>query len=316
MPPVTAEDQPTALVAAGAAGMWLKTQEAATWWDIIECLAAFLPGHDFAAVRAGVEMALVDAVARRMQLPLWKFFGGASNVLVTDITIPICTPLEAERLAAFYKQQGFAAVKTKVGGTALEDDIARLAAIREGHPECSLLLDANCGYTVSEAMAVLKSLHELNLDPILLEQPVPREDWSGLRQVALEAQRLYGISVAADESCRCFEDAQRIVEQGLAQVVNIKLAKVGVVGALKVARLVRGAGTELMIGGMVETRLAMGFSAHFAAGMGCFRYIDLDTPLLLAEDPVQGGYTAQGATYDLGNDFGHGASLSEWTNDS
>jgi L-alanine-DL-glutamate epimerase-like enolase superfamily enzyme len=54
--------------------------------------------------------------------------------------------------------------------------------------------------------------------------------------------------------------------------------------------MVEQGGLQLMIGGMVETRLAMGFAAHMAAGLGCFRFVDLDTPLLLANDPVQGGY--------------------------
>ena len=65
-----------------------------------------------------------------------------------------------------------------------------------------------------------------------------------------------------------------------------------------------------MIGGMVETRLAMGFAAHFAAGLGGFRYVDLDTPLLLADDPVAGGYRADGPRYDLATgESGHGGSL-------
>ena len=68
-----------------------------------------------------------------------------------------------------------------------------------------------------------------------------------------------------------------------------------------------------MIGGMVETRIAMGFSAHFAAGLGGFDWIDLDTPLLLAEDPVCGGYIAKGPCYQLDvGSYGHGGVL---TND-
>jgi len=70
------------------------------------------------------------------------------------------------------------------------------------------------------------------------------------------------------------------VKDNLAQVINIKLAKCGVVQALEIAEIARANGTGLMIGGMVETRIAMGFSAHFAAGLGGFDWIDLDTPLL------------------------------------
>ena len=111
----------------------------------------------------------------------------------------------------------------------------------------------------------------MGLTPILLEQPVPLGDWSSLQRVSETAVRLYGCQVAADESCRSPADAQKIGSQKLAGVVNIKLAKVGVVGALEVVQIANRERLGLMMGGMVETRLGMGFAAHFAAGVGGFR---------------------------------------------
>lgn len=116
----------------------------------------------------------------------------------------------------------------------------------------------------------------MGVTPILLEQPVHRDDWEGLRAVSCVAKEKYGVSVAADESCRNEDDAHKIVQGNLAHVINIKLAKLGVIGALKVITIAREAGLALMIGGMVETRLAMGFAGHLAAGLGCFRYSYLD----------------------------------------
>lgn len=96
-------------------------------------------------------------------------------------------------------------------------------------------------------------------------------------------------------------------------MINIKLAKCGVAQALEIIAIARASGLGLMIGGMVETRLAMGFSAHLAAGTGVFQWIDLDTPMLLAEDPVLHGYTADGPRYDLGHiAAGHGGELAAW----
>jgi L-alanine-DL-glutamate epimerase-like enolase superfamily enzyme len=54
-----------------------------------------------------------------------------------------------------------------------------------------------------------------------------------------------------------------------------------------------------MIGAMMESRLATSAAAHFVAGLGGFRYIDLDTPMLLADDPFIGGYEQRGGVYDL-----------------
>jgi L-Ala-D/L-Glu epimerase len=54
-----------------------------------------------------------------------------------------------------------------------------------------------------------------------------------------------------------------------------------------------------MIGAMMESRLATSAAAHFVAGLGGFRYIDLDTPMLLSEDPFTGGYKQRGGLYDV-----------------
>lgn len=303
LPPVTAEDQPTALAGAEAAAGWLVGSSAADWRSLSRALAERLPEQ--ASVRAGIEMAVFDALARQAQMPLYRLFGGSGRELVTDITIPICAPGAAGRLAAEYRARGFSMIKVKIGLDTGED-IARLLAIRRGHPDCSLILDANEGYTAEQALGVLAELRRAGIVPALLEQPVAREDWDGLARLAREA----GVPVAADEACRSPGDALRIVRGELAQVINIKLAKCGVVPALDIAALARSAGIGLMIGGMVETRLAMGFSAHFAAGLGGFDWIDLDTPLLLAGDPIEGGPRIEGASYRLDPEQpGHGSAL-------
>ncbi|CAL9075601.1 unnamed protein product [Musa textilis] len=267
-----------------------------------------LPGHDLASVRAGFEMALIDAAANSIRIPLWRLFGGASNSITTDITIPIVSPSEAAELAAKYCRQGFSTLKLKVGKD-LNSDIEVLRAIRSVHPDCSFILDANEGYKSHQAIEVLDKLHVMGVTPILFEQPVHRDDWEGLHVVSHIAKDKYGVSVAADESCRSITDAHKIIQGNLAHVINIKLAKLGVIGALEIINIAREAGVTLMIGGMVETRLAMGFSGHLAAGLGCFSFIDLDTPLLLSEDPVIGGYEASGAIYKFNNSRGHGGFL-------
>ncbi len=55
----------------------------------------------------------------------------------------------------------------------------------------------------------------------------------------------------------------------------------------------------MMIGAMIEARLAIAAAAHLAAGLCGFSFIDLDTPMLLAEDPFTGGYEQRGGIYDV-----------------
>ena len=125
---------------------------------------------------------------------------------------------------------------------------------------------------------------------MLLEQPVSREDLEGLQAI----RHLTGVPVAADESVRSLEDARRIARLQAADYINIKIMKTGVVEALRIAAFARSAGLRLMVGGMVETRIAMGCSFSLVLGQGGFDVLDLDTPLLLSTDPVQGGYRYSG----------------------
>jgi L-alanine-DL-glutamate epimerase-like enolase superfamily enzyme len=89
------------------------------------------------------------------------------------------------------------------------------------------------------------------------------------------------IPVCADESVRSLTDAVAIINQKSAQVINIKIMKTGIFESREIAILAKAKGVGLMIGGMMETSLAMTASAHMAAGLGCFDFIDLDTPYFI-----------------------------------
>jgi len=301
--PVTRENQSEAMAAVRAVADRLRHRRLGHWFDLLT--ESSLGLAETPAVRCGVEMALLDAYGRYHQRPLYSLFGGRGASVSTDITIPICSAAEAERLARGYRARGFRIIKTKIG-QAVRADLERLRAIRRGHPDCVFVLDANEGYSPDIALEVLAVLARQGMTPGLFEQPVPRSDWEGLGRVAREG----GVPVAADESCRSVEDALRIIDGGLAQVINIKLAKVGVLGGLTIATMAKEAGIGLMVGAMVETRLACGFAAHFAAGVGDFQWVDLDTAFLLSEDPVEGGYRADGSILHIGHvTAGHGATL-------
>lgn len=303
LPPVTREDQATALAVLKIETETLTGRDAGEWRRIAAELLERIP--QYPSVRCGLEMALLDALTHSFQIPLFQFFGAATDSVTTDITIPICAPELAEQLAAQYQQQGFEIIKTKIGQD-IDSDIERIRAIRRGFNDCPLVLDANTGFTVEESLEVLAQLRRYDIEPALLEQPVARDDWDGLGRLASEA----GVPIAADESCQSPQDAARIAKDKLAQVINIKLSKCGVVQAMDIAAIARSNGIGLMIGAMVETRIAIGFGAHFAAGLGGFDWIDLDTALLLADDPIQGGFIATGPHFRLdAGTYGHGGVL-------
>jgi L-alanine-DL-glutamate epimerase-like enolase superfamily enzyme len=77
---------------------------------------------------------------------------------------------------------------------------------------------------------------------------------------------------------------------------------------MEMAFAARAHGLGLMIGGMVESDVTMSLSAHLAAGLGGFGWVDLDTPLWIKNSPVVGGYSRTGPRIDVSiADGGHGA---------
>jgi L-alanine-DL-glutamate epimerase-like enolase superfamily enzyme len=292
--PINGENQATVLAVLETLRPHLVGRDAAQWRQV----SAFMHGIFGAqcAARAGVEMAVLDALVKTMGVPLYTFFGGARSEVETDISIPIVGPERARELARGIAAEGVRVVKIKVG-SGIEEDIARTVAVAEGAPGCAIILDANQGFTASEAVELVRRLRELGLAVRLFEQPVARDDHFGLKFVTEQCR----VPVAADETVASAADALQIAATRSAHVVNVKLMKSGIVEAMDIVSVCKAGHLGLMIGGMIETRLAMSCSAHFAAGHGGFSFVDLDTPLLLADDPFEGGWVREGGRYRLGH---------------
>src|SRR6185503_18903296 len=104
---------------------------------------------------------------------------------------------------------------------------------------------ANGSLTGDAAVQFLFALGPLRERVVLFEQPTAADDLSGLSEV-----RRAGVRVAADESVRTIADLGRLARANAVDVVNLKIMKSGLVGALDLAIAARAYGFELMIGGM------------------------------------------------------------------
>lgn len=243
---------------------------------------------------AAVECALVDSLTQSRKIPLWKFCGTICRPLKTDITIVIADLEETQETVKKFYKQGFRAFKVKIGRD-FDLDIKRVVAVDKLAPRSQIYLDANQGYSAEEILKFLEVLKKYKVTIDLLEQPVPRADWEGLRKVTRETD----IAVCADESVRSLSEAVQIIKEKAADVINIKLMKFGFFHAREIALIARANNVDLMIGGMMETSLAMTAAAHLAAGMGCFKYIDLDTPFFLKEGYDKNPYLSKRGVYNL-----------------
>ncbi|GCE27016.1 dipeptide epimerase [Dictyobacter alpinus] len=293
-PPSTGESQETALAAARGCIDLLLGQDVAHWRMLAKLVRSLYFSQT--TVCAGIEMAILDALTRSYGMPLYAFFGGASSQVETDMSIPIVSAERGYQLAEETVRLGINTIKVKVGSD-LREDVNRVESIRSGAPHLGITLDANQGYTPNEALLCLEALDDRDIRPLLLEQPVHKDDLAGMRYIMQHTS----VPIAADESAGSLGEVSHIINSAAANVINIKLMKTGIVEALDIAALCRAAHMQLMIGAMIESRLAISAAAHFAAGLGGFRFIDLDTPMLLAEDPFLSGYEQRGGIYDLSN---------------
>ncbi len=305
LPPYNGETQADALAVLRSAADWLTGRAVAldTWR---EAAAEFRVrgGARCGSAQCAFEMALLDALTRQAGLPLWKFCGGAGTELETDMTVTTGSASEAAAGARAIRARGIRMIKVKVGGKlGPAHDLARIAAIHEVAPDSPLILDGNAGVSRAAASELVRGIKARGVVPALLEQWLAKDDLAGARALGEES----GWLVAADETVTTANDARRVVAARSAQVINIKLMKGGLAEAFDIAGVARGAGLDLMIGGNIESILAMTVSACFAAGQGGFRFADLDTPLFLAENPFDGGYRLDGGRISVAHiAAGHG----------
>ena len=301
LPAYNGERVEHAVAAVEAARPGLLGTNAAAWRQRAADVAAACGKS--ASARCALEMALCDALARRAGLSLYDWFGGrAPAELVSDVTIPIVPPSAARHAAERWWARGFRCLKVKIGGG---EDLERILAVHEGAPQAALLLDANGGLSAESAVALIDALERAGVPIALFEQPVPAADWEGLARVGAR------VRVALDESVVNAREALVAVQRlGAPHVINVKIMKSGVVAALDVVAAARAGGMSLMIGGMLESSLAMSASACFASGLGGFEFVDLDTPLFIVASPFQGGFVLRADIIDVSViGEGHGVGL-------
>jgi len=228
-------------------------------------LQALLPAG---AARNAVDCALWDWEAKRSGRRAWELAGlAAPGPVVTAYTLSLDTPEAMQAAAATNAHRPI--LKVKLG---TEDDMPRLEAVRAGAPGARIVVDANEGW--SAPLYAELAPHLARLGVTLVEQPVPAGDDGALAGLARP------VPLCADESVHDRASLPRL--HGLYDMVNIKLDKTGgLTEALALRAEAEAAGFGIMVGCMVGSSLAMAPAVLLAQGAAV---VDLDAPLLLAED--------------------------------
>ena len=261
--------------------------------DIPSCIELMdLVIYGNSSIKSAFDIALYDIASQHAKLPLYRFIGGQNDkIIVTDYTVSIGDPANMAAEAVKIRNEGYPAIKIKLGKDG-PTDVERIRAIREAvGPDIPLRIDANQGWKVKEAIETLNALHEFNIQHC--EEPIARWKYTRLKKVKKNSP----IPIMADESCGDEHDAARLIELGACDYFNIKIGKSGgIYKALKIVDLAEGAGIHLQVGAFVESRLAMTAFAHFSLCSKQIEHYDFDTALMFREDPVNGGiiYKANG----------------------
>lgn len=222
------------------------------------------------AARNAVDCALWDLEAKATGKRVWELAGlPAPGPEITAYTLSLDTPEAMRSQAAQNAHRPL--LKIKLG---TPDDMARLEAVRAGAPGAKIIVDANEGWS-ADVYADLAP-HLVRLGVALVEQPLP----AGQDEALLGMAR--PVPVCADESCH--DRASLPGLKGKYDVVNIKLDKTGgLTEALALRDAALSEGYRVMVGCMVGSSLAMAPAVLVAQGA---EVVDLDGPLLLAEDRV------------------------------
>jgi muconate cycloisomerase len=256
------------------------------------------------AAWCAIELALLDAAARRFGLPVSTWLGPVrASTLSYDLVLPFSAAAAVVPLALTARALGIRQVKLKVGRD-LDTDAQRLRLLRQIlGSDADLRVDANGAWTAEEALVAIERLRRYGISAV--EQPVGAGDLAGLQRVTADCPEL----IIVDESLRTEAEAQTLVEAKACDAFNVRVSKCGgLLASMRIAAMAAEAGLAVIVGAQVgESGILSAAGRHLAACVAP-RYLEGSAGrLLLREDitaervmPGRGGRARPHAGAGLG----------------
>ncbi len=232
------------------------------------------------SAKAALDIALHDWIGKKMNIPLWKYFGfNSTKIPSTSFTISID---DLNLIEEKVKQaKNFHVLKIKVG---TDDDIEIIKKVRD-LTDKSIRVDANEGWKNKEvALEKIMAMEKFGIE--FVEQPLQSSDIEGHAWL----KENVNIPIIADESLVNINDLALIKDAF--DGINIKIMKCG--GLRKSLELIQFAkyfGLKIMLGCMIESSVGISAASHIAS---LADYVDLDGNLLIKNDPFKGVETING----------------------
>ena len=219
--------------------------------DVTGALAPWLSENPFTttAFATAVEMAAGHHTlsATAVSVPL---------LAILNETEPAALEAELERLLA----AGYSTIKVKVGWN-VDDDLRRVRQIQQAlRGRAVIRIDANQGYSKQDGCLFARSLDPAGIE--LFEQACAVGDWDA----ALAVKRAATVPIMLDESIYTMEDVEKAAALGAADIIKLKLMKLGGIDQLELALArVRALGLGAVLGNGVATEIGCWMEACVGA---------------------------------------------------
>ena len=244
-------------------------------------------GAYFEAGMCCLEMAMLDLHCHQEGILLQDFLrSGVNSVqfcqpkISCDITVPALSETEVRKFLDGLVGYGFESFKVKVTGMNIDEDLNRVLVTNEYVPKGGqLTLDGNQGFDAAMALDFVQQLKLLNVKVALFEQPHPKHNWDEFVTLAESLE----IPICLDESIKKIKDLEKAIGFHVPFWLNLKIMKSGVRETFRLGIRAKELGIGLMIGGMVESDVAMSCSLHVLGALGGVDIVDLDTPFFMTE---------------------------------
>ncbi|MGI6216195.1 MAG: mandelate racemase/muconate lactonizing enzyme family protein [Coriobacteriales bacterium] len=227
------------------------------------------------AAKGGIDVAIWDAIGKKLDTPLYKLFGGYRDSIEPSRILWMGPIDEMVEQASELNEKGYRAFKVK-GGLNPDEDIARIEALREVvTPDTRLYIDGNMSYSYFGAKKVADSLRG-KLD--YFEEPIA--DTNERDRVRLAHS--IDIPIVGDESNFTIYDVAHQIDIDALSVMMIKIPRSGFTYGRKIAALCEAFHRPMMIGSQSESALGAVAIIHMGCGLKTISYpcefMDFDNP--------------------------------------
>ena len=210
--------------------------------------------------KGAIDTALYDIVGKERNAPLHTLLGG-----VYRSEIPLLWPLGSGSPEEDIQQideklrGGYRTFMLKMGSLPIADEVKRIKAIRNHFgSDIHVIVDANQGWEVAEALEFIAALKDYRLD--FIEQPIARWNVKGLKRIRERS----GFPLSADESLVSIHDAVTLIQEQAVDIFSIKVSKNGgLSGAKKIAVLAEASGIKCLVNSMLEFGISQAAALHF-----------------------------------------------------